>query len=142
MTDGTLPLHYHLQQLADGQWVIIDDDTGKVLTTDPYGGGVTGESPTPPSDLPTLGPNPAAPGGASSGTPPMPDWQQFLIWTGALVVLWFILTALDEAGYPGVARGLAALILGGALLFMLPDRNGRPGAISNMQALTQPRKQG
>lgn len=126
-----LPLHYHLQQLADGQWVIVDDDTGKTLTTDPYGGGVTGEGP-PISQEPTLGPNPAAP--TSGSVPAMPDWQQFLIWTGALAVLWFVLMAIAEAGEPGAANAFAGLLIGGALIFLGPT------AIKNAQALTEPRK--
>ena len=64
----------------------------------------------------------------------MPDWQQFLVFIGALVVLWFVLSAIDEAGYSQLANGFAGLIVAGALLFMGPT------AITNAQALTQPRQ--
>lgn len=129
------PLHSHLQQQADGSWVLIDDDTGMVVSVDPYGGGAQGDTTTPASQVPTLGPNPAAPQTSSgAGPPPMADWQQFLIWIGALAVLWFLLNAIAEGGYPDAAHGLAGLLLVGALIFMGPT------AITNAQSLTQPRK--
>jgi hypothetical protein len=74
-----------------------------------------------------------APGG---GVGPIPDWQQFIIWIGALVVLWFILSALSEAGYAKEASAIGGLLVFGALMFMGPQ------AIQNAQALTQPRKAG
>lgn len=128
-----MPLHYHLQQQADGSWVMIDDDTGMVVNVDPYGGGVTGDTTTPASQVQTLGPNPAVPN-PTGKVGPMPDWQQFLIWLGALGVLWFLLNALADAGYPDAAHGLAALLLVGGLIAMGPT------AIKNAQALTQPRQ--
>lgn len=59
----------------------------------------------------------------------MADWKQFLIWLGALVVLWFILQALADAGFGREAYAFAGLISFGALLFLGPT------AIKNMQNL-------
>jgi hypothetical protein len=81
-----------------------------------------------------LNPPSALPAPSTGPVGPMPDWQQFLIWIGALVVLWFILTAADEAGYGTYANGFAGVLVLGALMFM-----GKQ-AIANAQALTQPRK--
>jgi hypothetical protein len=63
--------------------------------------------------------------------PPMPDWKQFLIFVGALAVLWFVLSALAEAGFASEAYAIAGLLLGGSLIFMGPQ------AIDNAQKLIQ-----
>lgn len=91
-------------------------------------------APVPAPGIPIpLPPPPAAPSG---GVPPMPDWGQFLIWIGALTVLWFLLSAASEAGYGQLANSFAGLLVFGAALFMGPT------AVTNAQALIQPRKKG
>jgi hypothetical protein len=76
---------------------------------------------------------PAAPvGGAAIGSPsPVGAFNigEFMLWLAALAVLWMILTAIKEAGYPAFANGIAGLIIFGALLFMGKD------AIANAQKL-------
>jgi hypothetical protein len=79
------------------------------------------------------------PGGPTPpGTPRTPaeanpnaffDAKQFLIWLAALAALWLFLTMLAEAGYTQFAYALAALVLGGAVLFMGPK------ALENAQTL-------
>ena len=61
-------------------------------------------------------------GGAQGpGVPPMADWKQFVVWIGAIAVLWFVLTAAAESGFQSEAYAFAGLILVGALLFMGPN---------------------
>jgi hypothetical protein len=78
--------------------------------------------------VPTTPPS-TPPGGAPAGPPSNAGLKEFLIWLGALAVLWIILTVLDETGNTRAAYGLAALILGGALIYMGPK------AITNAQHL-------
>jgi len=86
------------------------------------------ETPYPP--MPDIPSNPPVGStGPLPGTAPTGDWKQFLIWIAALAALWLILSVMQEAGYPALSHGLAALILCGALLTM-----GKP-AIDNAQKL-------
>jgi hypothetical protein len=54
---------------------------------------------------------------------------RFVLWLGALGILWLILSALADTGNADVARALAALIVFGALLAL------GPGAIGNAKGL-------
>lgn len=56
---------------------------------------------------------------------------RFVLWLGALGILWLILSALADAGNADVARSLAALIIFGALLAL------GPGAIGNAKGLVE-----
>lgn len=90
--------------------------------------------PTTGTDTPTTTPvpmpgAPPAPGAPPSGTPQTFDFKKFLLWLAALGVLWLILGALADTGNEKFAYSLAALILGGALMFMGPQ------AIKNAQQL-------
>lgn len=69
-----------------------------------------------PVTMPSLPSTPAT----AAGPAQVGDWKQFLIWIGALAALWLILTAMQDAGYPQIANGLAGLILFGAILAMGP----------------------
>lgn len=78
------------------------------------------EKPYPPMpDIP--GNPPVGSTGPMPGTAPGGDWKQFLIWIAALGALWLILTVMQEAGYPSLSKGLAALVLFGSILAMGPD---------------------
>ena len=57
--------------------------------------------------------------------------KRMLAWLGAMVGLWFVLTALSDGGQAGIARSLAGLLLVGAIIAL------GPGAISNAQALVK-----
>jgi hypothetical protein len=107
--------------------VTVPDQPG---TYNPYGdngqlGGDVGTIPMP------GGPTPP-------GTPRTPaeanpnaffDIKQFLIWLAAGGVLWLILSMLADSGNERIAYSLAALILGGAVIYMGPK------AIENAQTL-------
>jgi hypothetical protein len=69
---------------------------------------------------PGSSPSSSGGGGAAPGVGPIAGWPQFIIWLAALAALWFILTALAEAGYPNFAYAIAGLILTGALLKLGP----------------------
>jgi hypothetical protein len=56
---------------------------------------------------------------------------RFVLWIGALAILWLILSALADSGNADVARALAALIVFGALLAL------GPGAIGNAKGLVE-----
>jgi hypothetical protein len=70
-----------------------------------------------------------APAPSGDRVPPIADWVQFLVWLGALVVLWLMLTALAEAGFQREAYAVAGLLIFGALVVMGPT------AIDNAQHL-------
>lgn len=89
-----------------------------------FGGGV-GQIPMPGG--PTPPGTPRTPGEANPNA--FFDAKEFLIWMAALAALWFVLTMLADMGYGQLAHGIAALILGGALIFMGPK------ALENAQQL-------
>jgi hypothetical protein len=60
-------------------------------------------------------------GGGGPGVGPMADWKPFVLWLGAIALLWFVLTAAAESGLQKEAYAFAGLILAGAVLFMGPD---------------------
>jgi len=60
-------------------------------------------------------------GGEGPGVAPMADWKPFVVWLGAIAILWFVLTAAAESGFSNEAYAFAGLILVGAMLFMGPD---------------------
>ena len=70
-------------------------------------------------------------GGLQAKLPPGTAWspQRFAVWSGALLVLWFILSALADSGNADIARGIAGLLVFGALVVL------GPGAIQNAQML-------
>lgn len=80
-----------------------------------------------PSVMPSV---PSAPA-AAAGPAQSADWKQFLLWLAALAALWLILTAMQDAGYPQAANGLAGLILFGSILAMGPK------AIDNAKLIFQ-----
>jgi hypothetical protein len=57
--------------------------------------------------------------------------DRFVLWIGALAILWLILSALADTGNADIARALAALIVFGALLAL------GPGAIGNAKGLIE-----
>lgn len=79
------------------------------------------------------------PGGPTPpGTPRTPgeanpnaffDAKQFLIWLAALAGLWLFLAFLADSGNEKFAYSLAALVLGGAVIYMGPK------ALTNAQTL-------
>ena len=68
---------------------------------------------------PVSGPTSAQPEQTPGGHPF--KFHEFAVWIAALALLWFILTALKEAGYPDFANGIAGLIMFGALLYLGHD---------------------
>jgi hypothetical protein len=83
---------------------------------------------------PIVGGSGGSSGSGGSTAPDAPasqafDTGKFLMWIGALAVLWLILTSVKEAGYPQFAYGMAGLILFGALLTLGPK------AIENAQQI-------
>lgn len=109
-----------------------DDPGGNQIVPTPDLPGTFDPNPGPLGDIPMPdGPTPP-------GTPQTPaqanpnaffDTKQFLLWLAALGVLWLFLSFLADSGYEKFAYSLAALVIGGALIFMGPD------AIKNAQTL-------
>jgi len=124
------PPGYHLEQLPDGQWVLVNDATGQVVVTDPFTPTVPGQAPEVTPDFPNISGNPInTRAGAQGGTPAFD--LSALKWLGALVLLWIILTALTEFS-PNTqmfGQALAGLILLAALFYL------GPAAIGNIKNL-------
>jgi hypothetical protein len=127
---------YHLEQLADGQWVLVNDTTGDVVITDPFGPTDPNTQPSVPgSTQPTSSGDPintpASTAGKQGGTA---AWDQgALKWLASLVLLWLILTALTEYSPNAKMFGqaFAGLILVGALFYLGPT------AIANVKNIWQ-----
>jgi hypothetical protein len=128
---STIP-GYHLEQLADGQWVLVNDATGDVVVTDPFSPTDPATRPSVPgSTQPTIGGNPINSGAAGGGGGTAAFDLSGLKWLASLVLLWLILTALSEysPNTKMLGQALAGLILLGALFYL------GPGAISNVKNL-------
>jgi hypothetical protein len=119
---------YHLEQLPDGQWVLVNDLTGDVVWTDPFQPTIPGERPEVPPNYPNISGNPINSPTSSQGGTAAFDTAA-LKWLAALVLLWLILTALTEysPNTKMLGQALAGLILLGALFYL------GPGAISNVK---------
>jgi hypothetical protein len=126
---STIP-GYHLEQLADGQWVLVNDATGEVVWTDPFSPTDPATRPSVPgSTQPTITGRPINSSAAGGGGGTAPWDQGALKWLASLALLWLILTALTEYS-PNTkmfGQALSGLILLGALFYL------GPGAMSNIQ---------
>jgi hypothetical protein len=118
----------HIEQLPDGEFVLVDDGTGSSTAID-----VTPVDPTAPgSGVPGLagtGTGIVDTAGKQGGTAAFD--LSALKWLGALVLLWVILTALTEFS-PNTqmfGQALAGLILLAALFYL------GPAAIGNVKNL-------
>jgi hypothetical protein len=78
---------------------------------------------------PSVPSTPRTPGEVNPGALQTFDTKTFVWWLGALVVLWFILSVLEESGNRTAAYSIAGLLLVGSLMFLGPQ------AIKNAQAL-------
>jgi hypothetical protein len=126
---------YHLEQLPDGQWALVNDLTGDVVLTDPFQPTIPGQAPEVTPNYPNISGDPintpASAAGKQGGTA---AWDQgALKWLASLVLLWLILTALTEYSPNAKVFGqaLAGLILFGALFYLGPT------AIKNVQNIWQ-----
>jgi hypothetical protein len=125
---------YHLEQLPDGQWVLVNDATGDVVLTDPFQPTIPGQAPEVTPNYPNISGDPIntpAAAGKEGGTA---AWDRgALKWLASLVLLWLILTALTEYSPNAQMFGqaLAGLILVGALFYLGPT------AIKNVQNIWQ-----
>jgi hypothetical protein len=123
---------YHLEQLPDGSWVLVNDATGDVVLTDPFSPTVPGERPEVPPNYPNISGNPINSSGAAGTQGGTGAFDlSGLKWLASLVLLWLILTALSEysPNTKMLGQALAGLILLGALFYL------GPGAISNVKNL-------
>jgi hypothetical protein len=124
-TTGTI-----IRQYPDGS--IASGTPGAVgspgLVTDPNGNTTEG-MPTNLLDPSAQAPAQGADSGAAAVNAASGFVKGFLVWLGALGVLWLFLTMLADSGNAQVAYALAGLILGGAVLYMGPQ------ALKNAQTL-------
>jgi len=56
---------------------------------------------------------------------------RFVIWVGAVAILWLVLSVLSDSGNADVARAVAGLIVFGMVMAL------GPGAIGNARGLVQ-----
>lgn len=102
--------------------------TGKPLDpskpiVNPLTGSLEPSTPSPPS-------TPSTPSGGAAPAP-IAEWQKFVVWLGAVAVLWLVLTLAAETGNQQFAYAFAALLLIGALFWLGPK------AIDNAKALVK-----
>jgi hypothetical protein len=135
---STIP-GYHLEQLADGQWVLVNDATGDVVVTDPFSPTDPATQPSVPgSTQPTITGNPINSGAGTQGGGTAPWDQDALKWLASLALLWLILTALTEysPNTKMLGQALAGLILVGALFYLGPTAIKNVGNIWQKPATT------